>query len=101
MRTFIKAILIASVVSASSPAAAGAEPRDAESRASRATVSARVLVRSCRRFGRATPASGNGCAGSWRGRTPIRLVALAAKMARIVWALLRHERVYEATAAAA
>jgi len=29
------------------------------------------------------------------------VVALAAKMARIVWALLRHERVYEATAAAA
>jgi len=29
------------------------------------------------------------------------VVALAAKMARIVWALLRHERVYEATAVAA
>jgi len=28
-------------------------------------------------------------------------VALAAKMARIVWALLRHERVYEAAAIAA
>ena len=29
------------------------------------------------------------------------VVALAAKMARIVWALLCHERVYEATAVAA
>ncbi|MEZ0249334.1 MAG: IS110-like element ISMmg1 family transposase [Methylobacteriaceae bacterium] len=36
-----------------------------------------------------------------RAHTNTAVVALAAKMARIVWALLRHGRVYEATAVAA
>ena len=42
--------------------------------------------------------------GAWlrgllaRAHDNIAVVALAAKMARIVWALLRHERTYEAAA---
>jgi transposase len=45
--------------------------------------------------------------GAWlrgllsRAHANTAVVALAAKMARIVWALLRHERTYEATAVAA
>jgi hypothetical protein len=36
-----------------------------------------------------------------RAHGNVAVVALAAKMARIVWALLRHERVYEAAPLAA
>jgi transposase len=36
-----------------------------------------------------------------RAHSNTAVVALAAKMARIVWALLRHERTYEAAAVAA
>jgi transposase len=45
--------------------------------------------------------------GAWlrgllaRAHSNTAVVALAAKMARIVWALLRHERTYEAAAVAA